>query len=168
MYLTPDDLQAFASIDLQKAAVMVEDVEAQAMQAAPCLKEPNRLDDQQRAFVKSVLRRAVLRWNSTGESGAVSTLQDTTGPFQVSQTITQRAGRLLTPAEVADLQGLCRELSNASQSNERAVFTVYTGGRRGMGHQPWCNTQMGEPAVCSCGASLTRYEYPLYEGGLLS
>jgi len=34
-------------------------------------------------------------------------------------------------------------------------------------HMPWCALMMGA-AYCSCGADLTNYEYPLYEGGALS
>lgn len=34
-------------------------------------------------------------------------------------------------------------------------------------HMPWCSLMMGA-AYCSCGADLTNYEYPLYEGGALS
>ena len=34
-------------------------------------------------------------------------------------------------------------------------------------HMPWCSLLMGA-AYCSCGADLTNYEYPLYEGGVLS
>ncbi len=33
-------------------------------------------------------------------------------------------------------------------------------------HQPWCSLVLGA-AYCSCGADLTNYEYPLYEGGVL-
>jgi hypothetical protein len=34
-------------------------------------------------------------------------------------------------------------------------------------HMPWCALAFGA-AYCSCGADLTDYEYPLYEGGVLS
>jgi hypothetical protein len=32
---------------------------------------------------------------------------------------------------------------------------------------PWCSVNFGA-LYCSCGADLTNYEYPLYEGGVLS
>lgn len=35
------------------------------------------------------------------------------------------------------------------------------------GHMPWCALAFGA-LYCSCGADLTNYEYPLYEGGVLS
>lgn len=34
-------------------------------------------------------------------------------------------------------------------------------------HMPWCALAFGA-LYCSCGADLTNYEYPLYEGGVLS
>ena len=34
-------------------------------------------------------------------------------------------------------------------------------------HMPWCSVYFGA-TYCSCGADLTNYEYPLYEGGALS
>lgn len=37
----------------------------------------------------------------------------------------------------------------------------------GSPHMPWCNLALGA-LYCSCGADLTNYEYPLYEGGVLS
>lgn len=33
-------------------------------------------------------------------------------------------------------------------------------------HMPWCDLMFGG-ADCSCGANLTNYRYPLYEGGVL-
>lgn len=32
-------------------------------------------------------------------------------------------------------------------------------------HMPWCSVMFG--GTCSCGADLTNYQYPLYEGGVL-
>lgn len=37
----------------------------------------------------------------------------------------------------------------------------------GNAHMPWCALNMGG-LYCSCGADLTNYAYPLYEGGVLS
>lgn len=34
-------------------------------------------------------------------------------------------------------------------------------------HLAWCSYLLGA-TYCSCGADLTNYEYPLYEGGILS
>lgn len=43
-----------------------------------------------------------------------------------------------------------------------SVAPTTTGGP----HMPWCALLMGG-TYCSCGADLTNYEYPLYEGGVL-
>lgn len=37
----------------------------------------------------------------------------------------------------------------------------------GSPHMPWCALMFGA-LYCSCGADLTNYEYPLYEGGVLT
>lgn len=47
-----------------------------------------------------------------------------------------------------------------------SAFTVSMLGAGRGGHQPWCSITWGW--TCSCGASLTREEYPLWEGGALS
>lgn len=47
------------------------------------------------------------------------------------------------------------------------AFTIDMGGTRDGGHLPWCSLVLGA-LYCSCGASLTNYTYPLYEGGALS
>lgn len=47
------------------------------------------------------------------------------------------------------------------------AFAIDTVARGTSGHLPWCDLLMGG-ADCSCGANLTGYQYPLYEGGVLS
>lgn len=47
------------------------------------------------------------------------------------------------------------------------AYSVDTAPPRCGGHLPWCDPAFGGPD-CSCGAILTRHEYPLYEGGVLS
>lgn len=47
------------------------------------------------------------------------------------------------------------------------AYAVDTVGRASGRHMPWCDPAFGG-ADCSCGANLTRYEYPLWEGGILS
>lgn len=46
------------------------------------------------------------------------------------------------------------------------AFSVRISGY-GSPHMPWCSLMVGG-AYCSCGADLTNYQYPLYEGGVLS
>lgn len=49
-------------------------------------------------------------------------------------------------------------------SNGRAFSIRPTGTTAN--HLPWCSLYFGG-AYCTCGANLTNFEYPLYEGGLL-
>ena len=48
-----------------------------------------------------------------------------------------------------------------------SAYSIDTAPRRRGGHLPWCDIYLGGPD-CSCLATLTRHEYPLYEGGVLS
>ena len=50
-------------------------------------------------------------------------------------------------------------------TNGRAFSISPTGSTSS--HMPWCSLMLGA-LYCSCGADLTNYEYPLYEGGVLS
>ena len=50
-------------------------------------------------------------------------------------------------------------------SNGRAFSITPT--TSGGPHMPWCSLILGAD-YCSCGADLTNYQYPLYEGGVLS
>ena len=164
MYLTPDDLAPFATIEAAKAAAMIADAEAMAGSVAPCLADATTpLTQAQIAAVRAVLRRAVLRWHDLG-NGAVT--QRTTGPFGETVDTSRNSPRgLFWPAEIADLQAVCRDIDEAPEVNK--VFTVDTGAhRRRPRHTPWCDLMMGG-AGCSCGSYLTRYEYPLYETGPL-
>lgn len=46
------------------------------------------------------------------------------------------------------------------------AFSI-TPSRSNSPHMPWCALAFGA-VYCSCGADLTNYQYPLYEGGVLS
>ena len=46
------------------------------------------------------------------------------------------------------------------------AFSI-TPSRSTSSHMPWCALAFGA-VYCSCGADLTNYEYPLYEGGVLT
>lgn len=105
MFITPDDLAAFATIDPAKAAAMIEDAEAMAVLAAPCLSTPEFQDDAVKvAAVKAVLRGAVLRWNDAG-SGMVQ--QQGAGPFQQTIDTKQERRGMFWPSEIAQLRDLC-------------------------------------------------------------
>lgn len=56
-------------------------------------------------------------------------------------------------------------LSPADNTSGRA-FSVRPSSS-GSAHMPWCSL-MFLANYCSCGADLTNYQYPLYEGGVLT
>lgn len=152
-FLEAADLDPFASIDATKAEAMIADAEALAVQAAPCLATPAELDDAQVAAVKAVLRGAVLRWNESGSSGAVT--QQTAGPF--SQTVSQPQRRgMFWPSELEQLQEIC------GGSDTSGIFAVDTAPSVTTGiHADICSINFGSE-YCSCGAVLTGL-FPLYE-----
>jgi len=112
-----------------------------------------------RAEAKLILLGAVKRWAETG-SGAFQA--QTAGPFGQTVDTRQRTGFNLWPSEISALQDIC----SSGTVNSGAAFSI-TPGDSGSVHQPWCALFFGA-TYCSCGADLTNYEYPLYEGGVLS
>lgn len=100
-FLAVDDLAPFATIDAAKADAMIEDAEAMALLAAPCIAA---VDFAYGAAVKAILRGAVLRWNEAG-TGALQA--QNAGPFgQTLDTRQERRG-MFWPSEITALQGLC-------------------------------------------------------------
>lgn len=106
-YLTTDDLAPFTSATPEQLAIIVTDLEARAVAAAPCLAVPGALTPAQTAAVVAVLRSAALRWadRATGDRQLVA------GPFTYGATPGANAdtGRrpLLWPSEITDLQAVC-------------------------------------------------------------
>ena len=100
-FLSVDDLAPFATIEVTKAEAMIEDAEAMAVLAAPCITAVGFANS---AAVKAVLRGAVLRWNDAG-TGALQA--QTAGPFgQTLDTRQERRG-MFWPTEITQLQALC-------------------------------------------------------------
>jgi len=100
-FLTPEDLAPFATIDPVKAQAMIDDAEAMAVLAAPCITADGFAHA---AAVKALLRGAVLRWNEAG-TGALQA--QTAGPFgQTLDTRQERRG-MFWPSEIAQLQAFC-------------------------------------------------------------
>jgi hypothetical protein len=100
-FLTPDDLTPFATIDATKAQAMIDDAEAMAVLAAPCIAADGFTNT---SAVKAILRGAVIRWNDAG-SGALQA--QTAGPFgQTLDTRQERRG-MFWPSEIVQLQSLC-------------------------------------------------------------
>jgi hypothetical protein len=162
--ITVDDLPA-ALQSAELVDVMVAGANAKASRVAPCLTwdgtvedEPAPSDDQL-AEAKLVLIGAVKRWSETG-SGAFQ--QQTAGPFGVTVDTRQRTGFNLWPSEIGGLQEICSSDTDASSG----AFSIRPSGSCSA-HMPWCNLAFGA-LYCSCGADLTDYQYPLYEGGVLS
>jgi hypothetical protein len=100
----PDALQSAEMVD-----VMVAGANAQASRVAPCLADTVTVPTQdQLAEAMLVLVGAVKRWT---ESGAGAFQQQTAGPFGVTVDTRQRTGYRLWPSEIAQLQEICRALS---------------------------------------------------------
>lgn len=100
-FLDVTDLAPFANVDTAKAEAMIDDAEAMALLAAPCISAAGFTHG---AAVKAILRGAVLRWNDAG-SGALQS--QTAGPFgQTLDTRQERRG-MFWPSEIVALQGLC-------------------------------------------------------------
>jgi hypothetical protein len=74
----------------------------------------------------------------------------------------QRSGFNIWPTEIKALQDIC----SAGQTASSGAFSITPSGGTVV-HMPWCAINFGAN-YCSCGADLTNYEYPLYEGGILS
>lgn len=154
-YIIPDDLALFASIDEDKAQEMIDDAMAQAILVAPCLADEDELTTHQKAAVKAILRRAVLRWNEVGVGG-VTQQQRTAGPFSESQTVSTSTSRgLFWPSEIDQLQAICSAVTGGTSG----AFTIDTAPSSGL-HAEICALVFGAN-YCSCGASIAGH--PLYE-----
>lgn len=102
-FISPDDLTPFASIDTAKAVAMIEDAEAMAVLAAPCLLDAPSAE--KIAAAKAILRGAILRWHDAG-TGVVQQTQ--VGPFGQSLDTRQVRKGMFWPSEIEQLQQLCR------------------------------------------------------------
>lgn len=114
---------------------------------------------EQIAEAKLVLIGAVRRWVDAG-AGALQSQQ--AGPFGQTIDTRQRTGFNLWPSEIEALQEICATATDSSAG----AFSITPSGTTSV-HMPWCSLAFGAN-YCSCGADLTNYEYPLYEGGVLS
>ena len=110
MFLSVADLSPLTSATDEALAVMIEDVEALAVDAAPCLADPAMLTEAQAGAVRAVLRGAVLRW---ADYMTRDDRQMTAGPYSIGPAPGSSGERkpLLWPTEIASLQGVCAALS---------------------------------------------------------
>lgn len=153
VFLVVDDLLAFApDIDPVRAQAMIDDAEAMAVLAAPCITaDPATLTAPQLAALKAILRGAILRWNDAG-TGALAA--QTAGPFgQTLDTRQQRRG-MFWPSELQQLRDLCGATPAGAFSVDTLGFTSL--------HLPWCALYFSA-AYCSCGVDIAGY--PIFEGG---
>ena len=113
-FLTVEDLAPFADIESVKANAMIDDAEAMALLAAPCIAGDGFAYG---SAVKAILRGAVLRWNDSG-SGALQAQQ--AGPFgQTLDTRQERRG-MFWPSEIVSLQSLCADSQGGVYSTSLA------------------------------------------------
>ena len=147
--ITVEDLPARVR-EHELAATFVAGANARALRVAPCLADAGK--ESARADARMILVGAVQRWSEAG-SGAVA--QASAGPFQLSTDTRQRTGFNLWPSEIEVLQDLC----TGDASGAFSVDTIP--GYGPANHDEACSVVFGA-AYCSCGASLTRYEYPLW------
>lgn len=118
-FISDADLAPFADIGTVKALAMIQDAEAMAFLAAPCLPgllvvpveetaEALALRTAKVAATKAILRGAVIRWNEAG-SGAMAATSETAGPFGHQQTLDTRIPRkaMFWPSELDQLRDMC-------------------------------------------------------------
>jgi hypothetical protein len=145
---------------VEMVADMVAGANAKALRVAPCLGWDGSVTDQpapsadQIAEARLILLGAVKRWAEAG-SGALQAQQ--AGPFGVTVDTRQRTGFNLWPSEITGLQDICK----TADEGRREAFSIDTAPAVSV-HLPWCDLMFGG-TTCSCGASLTNYEYPIYE-----
>jgi len=155
--LTPEDLAPFTDPDIPKdmAVAMCADALAIAAVIAPCILDPRF---QYADAAKAIMRGAVLRWNAA-ETGAVTS--QTAGPFSVSVDTTYRRSGLYTPAEITQLQALCKANSGDTGGGAWGYDTL---GPNTMQHAEICCKTFFRNHECSCGANLTKTGLPLWDG----
>jgi len=144
-FLTPNDLAPFAKIEDEKAHGMIEDAEALAALAAPCLNEPEFMGRPDLVTaVKAILRRAILRWN---DAGTGATVQIGAGPFnQTTAQGTNTPRTLFWPSEIEQLRELCAAYKG-TVDDDAAYMVDMTGGPLdgGLASRPDLWFQMVQP-----------------------
>ena len=152
-FLAPSDLPADTGSSLGLTVEqMIEDAEAMAVLAAPCLgKEGVELTPRQLSAVKAIMRGAIMRWNDAG-SGAKQSM--TAGPFGESTDTSVRRTGMYYPSEEDKLRAIC------SGGEKAGAFSVDTVGGGYGAHAEACSLNFGA-LYCSCGTSIAGF--PLFE-----
>lgn len=137
MFIEPADLAAFEDIDEAKALAMIEDAEAMAVLAAPCLSELDPTKDAAKvAAAKAVLRGAILRWNDAG-AGVIT--QQGAGPFQQTIDATKTRRGMFWPSEITQLRDLCGSGGGTGKAFEVDTMPADAGAYR-VGVDYWWST----------------------------
>jgi hypothetical protein len=150
IFLDVDDLMMFQSgLDPDKTAQMIDDAEAIAALAAPCLTDPG-VDptSPNGAAVKAILRGAVLRWLEAG-SGAFQS--QVAGPFGVTYDTRQERRGLFWPSEIVQLQRVCLSVSPTGGGGAFSIDTKPAS--VSVVHLDTCDFNFGGND-CTCGALL--------------
>jgi hypothetical protein len=151
--LTPAHLAPFATIAVEKAEAMIDDVMALAARVAPCISESDFAHD---AAARAILRRVVLRWNDQG-SGVLTT--ESVDDYSGTTDTRQPSKNLFWPSEITQLQDLCR----TDEPQAPTAFAIDTVSTSAVQHADACSLNFGA-TYCSCGAELTQ-GLPLWETG---
>ncbi|AHH22101.1 hypothetical protein NONO_c73450 [Nocardia nova SH22a] len=150
-FIAPTDLAPFTTMVEAKATAMIEDAEAMAKLSAPCLKDLDKLTDDQKAAAKAILRGALLRWANAGNGGVVT--RTALGYSETIDTSNPRRN-LFWPSEISQLQDICA----AADAGKAWSFDTTTA--LSVVHGETCSTVFGAN-YCDCGAVLAGF--PLYE-----
>lgn len=159
LYLQPGDITPLVDVDPGRLAILIDDAETSATmpKVAPALAEPDLLTAAQRAQVKTILRRAVVR---EAEAGTGAKTQEVAGPYSYTvDTRTANRTSCLTEEE----EDALRSIVGISKSTQVFSLDVTPSTVSPSNHLPWCDLQFGG-LICTCGVALTGY-YPLYEMG---
>lgn len=118
--ITIDDLRPFEpTISQDKAEAMITGAVARAALVAPCILDDD-FPELYAEAVRSILVRAILRWNTAG-AGNVSSV--TTGPF--AETYVTSNKELYWPSELAELQNVCRAVNADGENPSTATPTWF-------------------------------------------
>jgi len=120
--IEPADLTPFAKISQEKAEQLIADAEAMAKLVAPCLKDPDFLEDENLVqAAKAILRGAILRRNEAG-TGAIT--QAGASGFQITTDTRSPIRGFYWPSEIAQLRELCAEFSGAREDQAFMVDMI--------------------------------------------
>ena len=117
-YLTPADLDDFLpEVSESKRAGIILDVFAEMVDEAPSIDPAagRELSPAQSALVTSILRKASIEY-AHADGGALSSKQETAGPFTSTISVDTRSGRsALTRGQIIRLQNLEERLSGSGR-----------------------------------------------------